>query len=47
MLPTIYHASLAPSEYHELLSKHGFTVIEFKISDPECGDATVWLAKFK
>lgn len=41
----LYHASLAPEEYESLLKQHGFQVIDHKISDPDCGDATVWLAK--
>ena len=41
----LYHASLSPDEYQELLKQHGFQLIDHKISDPECGDATVWLAK--
>lgn len=40
----LYHASLSPDEYKTLLQQHGFTSIEYKISDPECGDATVWMA---
>jgi len=41
----LYHASLSPNEYKDLLQKHGFTLINHRILDPECGDATVWLAK--
>lgn len=41
----LYHASLSPHEYQDLLKQGGFELIERKISDPECGDATVWLAK--
>lgn len=42
----LYHASLSIAEYNELLEKHGFTVLIHKINDPQCGEATVWLAKF-
>jgi len=41
----LYHASLSPHEYQDLLKQHGFRLIDHKISDPECGDATIWLAK--
>ncbi len=43
----LYHASLSPDEYKALLKQHGFTLVEYKISDPECGDATVWLARIE
>ncbi|WP_277592639.1 class I SAM-dependent DNA methyltransferase [Rickettsiales endosymbiont of Stachyamoeba lipophora] len=43
----LYHASLSPVEYKEILKQHGFTVIDYKISDPECGYATFWLAKLE
>lgn len=43
----LYHASLSPDEYKNLLMEHGFALIQHKTSDPECGDATVWLAKFE
>ena len=41
----LFHASLAPDEYRELLAEHGFAVLEMKMEDPECGGHTVWLAK--
>ncbi len=43
----LYHASLSPDEYKDLLKQYGFALIEYKSSDPECGDATVWLAKLE
>lgn len=43
----LYHASLSPDEYKALLQQHGFVVIEYKISDPKCGDATIWLARLE
>ncbi len=43
----LYHASLSPNEYKTLLNQYGFELLDHKTSDPECGDATVWLAKFK
>jgi len=42
---SLYHASLSPVEYRELLDAHGFTVIEYKAEDPDCGRHTVWLAR--
>lgn len=41
----LYHASLDPREYRRLLELSGFEVIEHQARDPECGDATVWLAR--
>lgn len=41
----LYHASLSPDEYRELLAKQGFSVLRHVAEDPECGHATVWLAK--
>lgn len=38
------HHSLDPAEYEELLAAHNFVVLDHRISDPECGGATVWLA---
>ncbi|HEX8585254.1 MAG TPA: class I SAM-dependent methyltransferase [Allosphingosinicella sp.] len=41
----LYHASLAPEKYRELLGTNGFEAIHHDPRDPECGDATVWLAR--
>lgn len=43
----LYHSSLSQDEYKFLLKKHGFYLLEYKIMDPECGDATIWLAEYK
>ena len=40
----LFHASLAPGEYRDLLAAHGFAVREHLENDPECGAHTVWLA---
>jgi cyclopropane fatty-acyl-phospholipid synthase-like methyltransferase len=40
----LYHASLSPREYEQLLTNHGFVVREYMENDPECGNHTVWLA---
>ena len=42
----LYHASLAPEEYRQLLHQHGFSVIDMQVEDPECGLQTIWLAKY-
>ena len=42
----LYHASLSPEEYKSALQKHGFTLLDYKISDEACQSHTVWLAQF-
>jgi SAM-dependent methyltransferase len=39
----LYHASLSPDEYTELLNLHGFKVVRHTIEDPNCGNHTVWV----
>lgn len=41
----LHHASLDPEEYEKLLDENGFDVVERCLHDPECGEATVWLAR--
>jgi SAM-dependent methyltransferase len=41
----LYHASLSPTEYRELLDSCGFSVVEHAVEDPRCGRHTVWLAQ--
>jgi SAM-dependent methyltransferase len=41
----LYHASLAPDEYIQLLDAHGFDVIAMSVEDPDCGNRTIWLAQ--
>ena len=41
----LYHASLAPAEYRELLAAHGFRVMAHRAEDALCGRHTVWLAQ--
>lgn len=41
----LYHASLAPEEYHTLLDSSGFDLVERMLDDPDCGGAAVWLAR--
>lgn len=42
---TLYHASLDPTEYRQLLEQEGFEVVAHRAEDPECGMHTVWLAQ--
>ena len=41
----LYQASLGPAEFEALLAENGFSAVESRPRDPECGDATVWLAR--
>ncbi len=41
----LYHASLAPEEYRELFTTHGFEELSFVAEDPTCGGHTVWLCR--
>lgn len=41
----LYHASLAPDEYRMLLESNGFELVDHRPRDPDCGEATVWLAR--
>lgn len=41
----LYHASLAPAEYRQLLQQHGFSVVKMAAEDPDCQGHTVWLAQ--
>ena len=43
----LYHASLAPEEYEALLSANGFALVERRLGDSECGNASVWLAQMR
>jgi predicted TPR repeat methyltransferase len=43
----VYHASLDPEEYRELLDGAGFDVLDFRPDDPECDRHTIWLARFR
>ncbi len=40
----LYHASLAPEEYQDLLESNGFAGIECVANDQSCGGATIWFA---
>ena len=40
----LYHASLAPAEYQQLLANNGFVLNAHAHQDPQCNGHTVWLA---
>lgn len=40
----LFHASLAPAEYEEILATNRFVVSGYVADDPQCGGHTVWLA---
>lgn len=42
-----YHASLSLEEYRDLLGRNGFSMLLNKVEDPDCGEHTVWVAKYK
>lgn len=41
----LYHASLDPTEYRELLYANGFEVVAHTVKDPTCGHHTIWLSQ--
>ena len=41
----LYHASLSPEEYAELLTRSGFVVVHHASEDPASGGRTAWLAR--
>lgn len=41
----LYHGSLNPGEYRELLDAAGFDVVAHVVADPTCGFRTIWLAQ--
>ncbi|WP_115712368.1 methyltransferase domain-containing protein [Legionella sainthelensi] len=43
----LYHASLSAEEYTQILLDCHFKVLIHKVRDPECGEATVWVAQKK
>jgi len=42
---TVYHASLAPDAYRDLLSAEGFGQVDITLQDAECGGHSVLLAQ--
>lgn len=43
----LYHGSLDPAEYRNLLDTNGFDVAHHVVEDPSCGNRTVWLARLR
>ena len=41
----LYHGSLDTEEYAGLLAVNGFALVDHRLRDPECGEATIWLAQ--
>jgi trans-aconitate methyltransferase len=41
----LYHASLDPAEYEQLLAANGFLIESRIADDAECGGHTIWLAR--
>lgn len=41
----LYHASLDPEEYQQLLDRSGFALVEHAVEDPTAGGRTAWLAQ--
>ena len=41
----LYHASLDPEEYRELLGANGFATVAYVPDDPDCTGHSVWLAR--
>lgn len=44
---SLYHSSLSPEGYRELLQENGFGVEDFVSEDPTCGGHTIWLCHYK
>lgn len=42
----LYHGSLDPEEYENLLVSNGFRILAYLANDPDCGEHTVWLAQY-
>lgn len=42
----LFHASLSTKEYTQLLTNHSFTLLNHQVNDPNCGNATIWMAKY-
>ena len=43
----VYHSSLAPEEYQDLLAANDFKIIEYRPEDEGCAGHTIWLARYK
>jgi len=43
----LYHASLDPETYQQLLDQSGFALVTHTVEDPMAGGRTVWLAQYR
>jgi Methyltransferase domain len=43
----LYHGSLDPVEYEQLLLANGFAVRSYVADDPDCGEHSVWLTQYR
>jgi SAM-dependent methyltransferase len=43
----LYHGSLSQEEYRRRLEENGFTLLANVVQDPECGHATIWIARYR
>lgn len=43
----LYHASLDPEEYQQLLDQSGFALLAHTVEDPTAGGRTIWLAQYR
>jgi hypothetical protein len=41
----LFHASLSAQEYQRILQENNMKILHHNVSDPDCGDATVWVAQ--
>ena len=41
----VYHASLDPQEYQDLLTHYGFDLLRFEPEDASCRGHTIWMAR--
>lgn len=42
---SVYHSSLDPQEYRDLLAVNGFKTLEYRPEDANCNNHTIWLAR--
>ncbi|PWG82444.1 class I SAM-dependent methyltransferase [Pararcticibacter amylolyticus] len=42
---SVFHASLDTKEYEILLARHSFKILKHIENDPDCGNATIWMAQ--
>ena len=43
----LYHASLDPTEYRQLLDSNGFEIVDHVVEDPDCGRHTIWIGRLR